>query len=257
MKRKYLLANWKMNLDRSAVDAYSEKFLNVLSSVDLEGVQLGIAPTSLWIERLKSKLGQDSSVWTGAQDVSSQSSGAYTGEVSAAMLASAGTDFVLVGHSERRQWHGESSVECADKLERAFENGLRPVYCIGEKLDEREHASGVVSEQLHAVASALTGYSERTFIIAYEPVWAIGTGLVPTNAEIESLHKIVRSELTSMLGSERSAAVPILYGGSANAANACELLKIPNVDGLLVGGASLKPDSFLEMARYAQATVSL
>lgn len=256
MKRKHLLANWKMNLDRSEVDSFLDKFLSVLSTVDLGGVQLGIAPPSLWIERLNSRLGEDSFVWTGAQDLSSQAVGAYTGEVSAAMLASAAVDFVLVGHSERRQWHGETSAQCGVKLERAFESGLKPVYCIGEKLDQRERASRVVSEQLNDVASVLKGHSERMFIIAYEPVWAIGTGLVPTSAEIESLHKLVRDELTNLLGSERGAAVPILYGGSANASNAEQLLQIPNVDGLLVGGASLKPDSFLEMAQYAQVTVN-
>jgi triosephosphate isomerase len=188
-----------------------------------------------------------SGVAVGAQDCHAADQGAHTGDISAPMLRDAGATFVIVGHSERRADHGESDAVVRGKAEAAARAGLAPIVCVGETGPERDagQAQDVVGRQL--AASLPDGF---TGIVAYEPVWAIGTGKTPTAADVASMHAFIRGTLEERFGN-RGAALRILYGGSVKPANAAELLSVPNVDGALVGGASLKADDFLAICRVS------
>lgn len=195
-----------------------------------------------------------SEVTVGAQDVSPHAEGAYTGETSAAMLASVGCAYAIVGHSERRQYHGETDALVADKAAAALAHGLTPIVCVGETLDERraDRVEEVVGQQLDAVARRLGDDLART-VIAYEPVWAIGTGETATPEQAQAVHAFLRSRLAEAVGSEAAASIPILYGGSMKPGNAAELLAQADVDGGLVGGASLDAASFAALVAAAVA----
>lgn len=185
-----------------------------------------------------------------AQDVSQHEAGAYTGEVSAAMLRDFGVSYVLVGHSERRQYHGESDVVVAEKAQRALASGITPVICVGETLQEREagHTEAVVKRQLAAVIH-LNGHCISEVVVAYEPVWAIGTGRTASPEQAQAVHAVLRAQLSA--ASEHADRIRLLYGGSMNAANAAQLLAQPDIDGGLVGGASLKAPDFLQIIAAA------
>ncbi len=187
----------------------------------------------------------------GAQDLSAQASGAYTGEVSGAMLKELGCDFVIVGHSERRQHHFETDVLVAAKTKAALATGITPIVCVGETLTERQagQTETVVKRQLAAVIHA-NGHCISQIVVAYEPVWAIGTGKTATPNEAQAVHAILRSQL--LAASAQAGRVKILYGGSMNAANAATLLEQPDIDGGLIGGASLKAADFLTIVAAAQ-----
>ena len=189
----------------------------------------------------------------GAQDVSVHESGAYTGEISAAMLAKLGCTYVVVGHSERRDYHSESDDLVAAKAAAAHKHGLVPIVCVGEKLDIRE-AGGHVSFVVEQLKGSIAGLSEEQLadtVIAYEPVWAIGTGKTASAADAQEVCAAIRSALAEIAGSETAEKMRVLYGGSVNAANVGELLEQPDVDGGLVGGASLKPDEFAKLSAIA------
>lgn len=187
----------------------------------------------------------------GAQDVSSQDSGAYTGEVSVGMLKDFGVRYVIVGHSERRQYHAESDAVVAAKAQRALAAGVTPIVCVGETLAEREagHTVDVVKRQLAAVIHT-NGHCISEIVVAYEPVWAIGTGKTATPEQAQEVHAILRAQLKA--ATSHADRVRILYGGSMNAANAAQLLAQPDIDGGLIGGASLKPADFLTIIAAAQ-----
>jgi triosephosphate isomerase len=186
----------------------------------------------------------------GAQDVSKHESGAYTGEVAGAFLKKLNVEYVLVGHSERRQQHDEDDELVRDKVAACFKNKLVPVICVGETLEELE-AEGAAAVPVRQLTKALEGHKDvGDFVVAYEPVWAIGTGLTPTTAEIAEVHAAVRETLIALFGTA-GAGVPILYGGSVKAANAAEILRIKDVGGALVGGASLKAEDFLPIIAAA------
>ena len=193
-----------------------------------------------------------SSVQLGAQDVSQHEAGAYTGESSAAMLADLGVRYGLVGHSERRQYHGETDAVVATKAQRLLAAGITPIVCVGETLAEREagQTGTVVARQLAAVAEAL-GQQIETIVLAYEPVWAIGTGRTATPEQAQQVHAALRAQLAS--AAPGGAMVPVLYGGSMNAANAADLLAQSDIDGGLIGGAALKAPDFLKIIGAAQA----
>lgn len=184
----------------------------------------------------------------GGQDCHANASGAHTGDVSAEMLADIGARYVIVGHSERRADHGESDAAVAMKASAAFRAGLVPIICVGENLDQRDagHAVSVVSAQLSA--SVPDEAASREFVIAYEPIWAIGTGRTPTVEQVEEVHDCIRSALVTRFG-EQQGRTRLLYGGSVKPGNAAELMNARNVDGALVGGASLKAEDFLAIAR--------
>ncbi len=209
------------------------------------------APYLAQVQALKSAKPALSAIDLGAQDVSAQASGAYTGEVSAAMLKELGCRYAIVGHSERRQYHGESDALVADKARAALASGITPIVCVGETLAEREagHTEEVVKRQLAAVIHA-NGHCISEIVVAYEPVWAIGTGKTASPEEAQAVHTVLRAQLKA--ATDQSARVKILYGGSMNAANAATLLAQPDIDGGLIGGASLKAADFLTIIAAAQ-----
>ncbi len=185
-----------------------------------------------------------------AQDCAVEAKGAYTGEVSAGMIASLGVEYVILGHSERRQYYGETSATLRKKMEQAYTNDLSPIYCVGENLDEREQGRhfDVVKTQLEEVVFNLTPAQFERLIVAYEPVWAIGTGKTATADQAQQMHEYIRRVLAEKFGSAAIATV-ILYGGSANPGNAAELFSRADVDGGLIGGASLKAGDFLAIVQ--------
>ncbi len=209
------------------------------------------APYLAQIEALKSVHGPLAMIAVGAQDVSPWNSGAYTGEVSAAMLKELGCRYAIVGHSERRQYHGETDALVADKAKAALAVGVTPIVCVGETLAEREagQTEEVVKRQLAAVIHT-NGHCISEIVVAYEPVWAIGTGKTASPEEAQAVHAVLRAQLAA--ATDRAAGVKILYGGSMNSANAATLLAQPDIDGGLIGGASLKAADFLTIIAAAQ-----
>ena len=194
---------------------------------------------------------QGSALALAAQDVSQHASGAFTGEVSAAMLREFGVRYVLVGHSERRQFHGETDADVAVKAQRALASGITPIVCVGETLAEREagQTEAVVKRQLAAVVH-LNGHCISEVVVAYEPVWAIGTGKTASPEQAQQVHAVLRAQLAA--ASDKAPSIRLLYGGSMNAANAAQLLAQPDIDGGLVGGASLKAADFQAILAAAQ-----
>ncbi len=192
------------------------------------------------------KITRGTNIRVGAQNCADEAKGAYTGEVSAEMIASLGVDYVILGHSERRQYYGETSEKLNKRLNLAYANGLVPIYCVGETLEERESGKlwDVVKAQLEEVVFGLTDEQFRKLIIAYEPVWAIGTGKVATADQAQEMHAFIRKTLTVKY-KELADKTPILYGGSVKPDNAKEIFAKPDVDGGLIGGAALKAEDFL------------
>ena len=209
------------------------------------------APYLAQVQAFKAAHASLAAVEVGAQDVSAHASGAYTGEVSAAMLKELGCRYVIVGHSERRQYHGETDALVAEKARAALASGITPIVCIGETLAEREagRTEEVVKRQLAAVIHA-NGHCISEIVVAYEPVWAIGTGKTASPEEAQVVHAVLRAQLKA--ATDQFARVKILYGGSMNADNAASLLVQPDIDGGLIGGASLKPVDFLKIIAAAQ-----
>jgi len=244
---KLIVGNWKMNglgpalAEAQAVAAGLAGSLG--GTLGGSGVRVGLCPPATLIERMARSL-SGSPVLVGGQDCRAEASGAFTGDVSAEMLSEAGAVLVILGHSERRAGCGETDALVAAKVEAALRAGLEPIICVGETLAEREagRAVAVVATQVRgSLPQVLAG---RAFSVAYEPVWAIGTGLTPTTAQIEEIHAAVRAEMSAVLGVP-GARAPILYGGSVKPANAAEILSAAEVGGALVGGASLKSADFL------------
>jgi triosephosphate isomerase len=244
--KKHIFGNWKMNGSLASNAALLDLLKQGLGHADCEIAVCAPAP---YLAQLQSLL-SGSRIAVGAQDVSADASGAFTGEVSGAMLREFGVRYVLVGHSERRQYHAESDEMVARKAQAALANGITPVVCVGETLAQREagETEAVVRRQLAAVAQR-NGHCLSEIVLAYEPVWAIGTGLTATPAQAQAVHAVLRAQL--LAATTAAARVPILYGGSMNAANAAELLAQADIDGGLVGGASLKAADFLAIVACA------
>lgn len=244
--KKRIFGNWKMNGSLASNAALLDSLTQGLGHADCEIAVCAPAP---YLAQLQSLL-SGSAIAIGAQDVSAQASGAFTGEVSGAMLREFGVRYVLVGHSERRQYHAESDEMVARKAQAALASGITPVVCVGETLAQREagETEAVVRRQLSAVVQR-NGHCLSEIVLAYEPVWAIGTGLTATPAQAQAVHAVLRAQL--LAATTAAARVPILYGGSMNAANAAELLAQADIDGGLVGGASLKAADFLAIVACA------
>lgn len=240
--RPLVAGNWKMNGLRGALDEVS-RLKALLADGGSIAADAMICPSATLLTALSAEAA-GSVIKTGGQDCHAAESGAHTGDISAEMLADAGATAVIVGHSERRTDHGESDADVRAKAEAAYRAGLIAIICVGETAGEREQGQtlGVVSGQL--AGSIPEGATAANTIIAYEPVWAIGTGLTPTTSDIEDVHGAIRHAMTERLGAEEGAAVRLLYGGSVKPANAQELMAVENVNGALVGGASLKADDF-------------
>lgn len=250
--KKLIAGNWKMNGGLEANAALLDALAGGLASPPACEVAVCVpAPYLAQVQLLRAAKPGLSAIELGAQDVSAHASGAYTGEVSAAMLKEFGCRFAIVGHSERRQYHGETDAMVADKAKSALACGVTPIVCVGETLAEREagHTEEVVKRQLAAVIHA-NGHCISEIVVAYEPVWAIGTGKTATPQEAQAVHLVLRSQLKA--ATDQFARVKILYGGSMNAANAATLLAQPDIDGGLIGGASLKAPDFLTIIAAAR-----
>jgi triosephosphate isomerase len=241
----YVVGNWKMNGTRAML---AEARAIDRGAARHPGVQVGIAPPFTLVATLVEAL---ETAAVGGQDCHAQSSGAFTGDVSAAMLADAGAGFVIVGHSERRAMHGESDAAVKAKAEAALAAGLGAIVCVGETEPQRDagQAEAVVAKQLDGSLPRGEGAAAQV-TVAYEPVWAIGTGRVPSVADVAAMHRAIRARLVAIYGAD-GAGVRILYGGSVNAGNAAELLGVDEVGGALVGGASLTAESFLAIVAAA------
>jgi triosephosphate isomerase len=252
MTRKFLIAgNWKMNKTASeAVDLIEE----IKSSVgDQSSVQVCVCPSFTSLAKA-SELVEQSEVLLGAQDMNASPSGAYTGEVSAEMLRDLYVNFVILGHSERRQYFGETNQDINRKILAAVENNLKPIYCIGETLEERESGQtlDVVRKQVREGLENFPTQSIDNLVLAYEPIWAIGTGKTATDEMAQEVHCDIRNVLTEMFGEAASSGIRILYGGSMKPENASGLLAQEDVDGGLIGGASLTARSFVGIVEAAQ-----
>ncbi len=234
-----VLGNWKLHTTLGEAVALASAVVHDAP----EGVEVGVCPPFVWLDAVAERV-RGSRVALGAQSVSAEASGAFTGEVSGAMLAEVGCRYVLVGHSERRALFGETDAVVARKVQAAQAAGLTAVLCVGETLDERDagDAERVVRDSLRA---SLDGADAAAVVVAYEPVWAIGTGRTATPEQAQAMHAALRADLP--------AGVPILYGGSVKADNAASLFAQPDLDGALVGGASLDAAAFLAIARAAAA----
>jgi len=242
-RRPVLAANWKMHHGPTAAAAFFDAFLARYAPRDDRTVVL--FPSALALAAARAAAAARPDIRFGVQNIHAAEKGAFTGETSAAIAVDAGAQYVLVGHSERRHVFGETDAQTAEKCARASDTGLVPVLCVGEKIEEREAGATeeVVLRQLRAGLSGLGADALRRVIIAYEPVWAIGTGRTATPQDASSAHAAIRGELGA-LGGVPTEEIPILYGGSVNVGNASALLASEGVDGLLVGGASLEAESW-------------
>jgi triosephosphate isomerase len=241
------MGNWKMNLSADEASILIAELRPLLSA--LSGVEACVAPSFLSIPAACTAL-QGSSIQLGAQNMHWDGSGARTGEISPAMLIAAGVTMVILGHSERRTLFGETDEMIGRKVDAAYAHGLTPVLCVGELESDRDQGTtlDVVGAQ---VRTCLSGRSPGTcdLVLAYEPVWAIGTGRTPTSDQIQEVHSHIRSELGAILGESAATATRILYGGSVNPGNAREIFELPDVDGGLIGGAALQAEKFTKIAQ--------
>ncbi|PVY92539.1 triosephosphate isomerase [Acidovorax sp. 99] len=246
-KKKLIAGNWKMNGSLAANEALLKALIAGAADVACDVAVAVPAPYLAQVQALTA----GTAIAVAAQDVSSHEAGAYTGEVSVAMLKDFGVRYALVGHSERRQYHGETDAIVAEKAQRALAAGVTPVVCVGETLQEREAGltEAVVKRQLAAVIH-LNGHCISEIVVAYEPVWAIGTGRTASPEQAQAVHAVLRTQLAA--ASEHADRIRLLYGGSMNAANAAQLLVQPDIDGGLVGGASLKAPDFLQIIAAAR-----
>ncbi|MBU0827579.1 MAG: triose-phosphate isomerase [Gammaproteobacteria bacterium] len=246
-KKKLIAGNWKMNGSLAANEALLKA---VIAGVDDAACDIAVAVPAPYFAQVQS-LVAGSAIAVAAQDVSLHQVGAFTGEISAAMLGDFGVRYALVGHSERRQYHGETDVVVAEKAQRALAAGVTPIICVGETLAERDagQTEVVVKRQLAAVIH-LNGHCISEVVVAYEPVWAIGTGRTASPEQAQAVHAVLRAQLAA--ASEHADRIRLLYGGSMNAGNAAQLLAQPDIDGGLVGGASLKAPDFLQIIAAAR-----
>lgn len=248
MRRKLIAGNWKMN---GSLAANAALLNGIKADLGQPACEVAVCVPAPYFAQCMAALSGTSVAW-GGQDLSVHESGAYTGEVSGTMLQDFGCTYVIVGHSERRTYHGESNDLVAQKVGSAIKAGLTPIVCVGESLEEREagRTDAVVGAQIDAVLAALDTDDVARIVVAYEPVWAIGTGKTATPQMAQDVHAMLRAKLGNR---NRNAAdsVQILYGGSMKPDNACELLAMPDIDGGLIGGASLKTADFLAIIRAA------
>ncbi|MFF0492353.1 triose-phosphate isomerase [Nocardia sp. NPDC003482] len=255
MARKPLIAgNWKMNLNHLEAIALVQKIAFALPDKYFDKVDVTVLPPFTDLRSVQTLIEGDRLLITyGAQDVSVHDAGAYTGEISAPMLAKLGCSFVVVGHSERRQYHNEDDAIVLAKTKQVLKNGMTPIVCIGENLNIREAQTHVAYnlEQLRGSLKGLTAEEISKVVIAYEPVWAIGTGRVATPSDAQEVCGAIRTELAELAGQQVAASVRVLYGGSVNAKNVGELTSQTDIDGALVGGASLKGDEFATLSAIA------
>lgn len=250
MRQKIVAGNWKMNKTLEEAKILTAEVMAMVADEVKTDVKIILCPSFIYLLPLKNQLG-NSSVLLGAQNCSEHDSGAYTGEVSALMLASMGILYVILGHSERRQYFGENGKLLAKKIDKALAANLSPIFCCGEPLEIREAGTHekLVKQQVEEALFHLSVEALRKIVIAYEPVWAIGTGKTATAQQAQEMHAVIRQHLASKYGKQAADEISILYGGSVKADNAKELFSCVDVDGGLVGGASLKSREFVDIAK--------
>ncbi|AXI24223.1 triose-phosphate isomerase [Cardinium endosymbiont of Sogatella furcifera] len=246
MQKKYLIGNWKMYKTAQEVIGFMGALLPELKAINAGSLALYIAPSFVHLSAIADLIGDQHAIQLIAQNCHHEAEGAFTGEVSAAMLAAIGVKGVLIGHSERRNYQKEDHRLLAQKIKRVLEAGMQPFLCCGESLAARKHGNHktMVQQQLQESLMGLTSKEIETVAIAYEPVWAIGTGQVASLAVVTEMHAFIREVLSELCAGEN---VPILYGGSCNPQNANAILRSPNVAGGLIGGASLQVDAFMQI----------
>ena len=248
MRIPFIAGNWKMFKTKAEALSFAEEFKALYQGTD---VQTAICAPFTNLEALVEAF-KDTKIMVGAQNVHFADEGAYTGEISVAMLEEIGVDFCIIGHSERRQYFGETDETCNLKLKKLFEGPIRPILCVGESLDERDadKAFDIVKGQLEADLAGIEGAQIKKLVIAYEPIWAIGTGRTATPEQAEEMCAFIRSTLIDLYDEEVADEVIIQYGGSVKPANATEIMNQEEIDGALVGGASLKAKDFMEIIDF-------
>ncbi len=246
MRKPLIAANWKMNMDTVSGYDLMDDMLDDLDTI--EAVDVAICPPFVLLESF-AELFDGTSLYLGAQNMFWDDKGAFTGEVSPVMLKVMGCDFVIIGHSERRQYFGETDETVRRKVEAALKHELRPIICVGENLEQNQAGDtlDVVGRQVSAALEGLESEHVPTIVIAYEPIWAIGKGLAATGQGANGVVGAIRKLVAAMHDEEAAEAVRILYGGSVNAANIAEFISQPEIDGALVGGASLDPEGFVRI----------
>jgi triosephosphate isomerase len=253
-ERKPLISgNWKMNLNHLEAIQAVQKLHYRLEAADHHAVEVSVHPPFTNLRSIQTLIDADNiPIALGAQNCYWEPKGAFTGEVSAPMLAKLNVTYVIVGHSERREVFGESDEDVRRKLEAVFANGMTPIVCVGETLDEREEGSteAKVTGQVKAALTDLPAEQASRLVIAYEPIWAIGTGRTATPEDAQSTIGLIRQLTASIQGDDAAQAVRIQYGGSVKASNIAELMAQPDIDGALVGGASVDPDEFARIVQY-------
>ena len=248
MRRKVIAGNWKMNmLPNEAID-YVGQLSELVKDTNNE-VIICVPYTDLFYVLMNA---QGTNIKVGAQNMHFEESGAYTGEISGKMLKSLGVEYVIIGHSERRQYFAETDETVNKKIKAAFANDLKPIVCVGESLSQREEGKteDIITNQTRLALEGLSSEQVKNTIIAYEPIWAIGTGKTATSEDANNSIKCIREEISKIYGKDIADCVIIQYGGSVKSANAKELFETSDIDGGLVGGASLKPDEFSKIVNY-------
>ena len=248
MRKPFIAGNWKMFKTTKEAVAFAEEFRKLYQSSD---VTVAICAPFTQLAALKEAFG-DCGVKVGAQNMHFEESGAFTGEIAPAMLTEIGVDYVIIGHSERRQYFAETDETVNKKLHKAFEHGIVPIMCVGEVLEQRDagQAYDVVKTQVEGGVKGLSADQMKKLVIAYEPVWAIGTGRTATPDQAQEMCAHIRQVIEGLYGSQVSEEVIIQYGGSVKPNNASELMNMEDIDGALVGGASLKPEDFIQIVEF-------
>lgn len=251
MRKPIMAGNWKMNMLKAEAKALVEGLLESVKGVT--DVDIVVCPTYTALAKVNKHI-SDTNIKLGAQNVYWEEKGAFTGEISPLMLKDTGVEYVIIGHSERRQYFGETDQTINKRAQACYKNGLTPIICCGELLEERESGKTdqVITTQIKGCLEGLNADDVAKSIIAYEPVWAIGTGKTASPDQAQDVHALIRGLVKEMLGQSVADAVRIQYGGSVNAANVDELMAKPDIDGALVGGAALKADSFARIVNFVK-----
>jgi triosephosphate isomerase (TIM) len=249
MRKKIIAGNWKMNKSFDDAMALTSEVVNMINDEYKGSALTVLIPPSLFVNSVSRMV--KGNVFSGAQNCHQEVSGAFTGEISAAMIKSCGAEYVIIGHSERRQYFGETNALLAKKVDAVLANNLTAIYCCGETLEEREANKhfDVLKSQISEGLFHLTNEQMQHVVVAYEPVWAIGTGKTASTAQAQEVHAFIRNLLNEKFGAAVSDNVTIQYGGSVKADNAVELFSAPDIDGALVGGAALQSRSFVDIVK--------
>ena len=253
MRSKIVAGNWKMNKTLEEAQALTSEIMAMVADEVKSDTKIVLCTPFPYLLTTKNQLGTNSRIEVGAQNCSEHDSGAYTGETSAGMIRSLGIPYVIIGHSERRQFFGEDGKLLAKKVDKVLASDLTPIFCCGEPLEIREAGTqeALVKKQVEEGLFHLTTEAIQKVVIAYEPVWAIGTGKTATSQQAQDMHAVIRTYLGERYGKEISESISILYGGSVKPDNAREIFSCPDVDGGLVGGASLKSRDFVDIIKGA------